>query len=72
MTNKVHAEIEYTNAEGQDVHSDVCPSECKFKNLDKEHREYLHTLLDEWINKSNGTGGFYIKSNKHKFCDDME
>ena len=36
------------------------------KNLnDAEYRQFLHTCLDEWLDKSSGTGGFYIKNAKH-------
>lgn len=58
---KVHSEIIYQKKDGINIHSDTCPSECKFDNMDDEHRKYLHDLLDEWIDESNGTGIFYIK-----------
>ena len=57
----VHAEIEYINEKGQSIHSDICPRDCDFKNIDKEYRDFLHKCLDEWLNNSNGTGVFYIK-----------
>ena len=63
----VHAEIEYTNKDGQDVHSDICPPECDIKYAGDEYRIFLHTCLDEWLNNSNGTGGFYVKDEGHKF-----
>jgi len=57
----IHAEIEYTNAEGYSVHSDVCPPNCSPTGLqDEEYRKFLHDVLDEWLDKSKGTGGFYI------------
>jgi hypothetical protein len=27
---------------------------------DAEYRDFLHECLDEWLNKSRGTGYFYI------------
>ena len=57
----VHSEIMYMKKDGINIHSDTCPPGCDFKNLDDEHRKYLHDVLDEWIDKSNGTGIFYIK-----------
>ena len=65
---EVHAEIEYCDKErdNMSIHSDICPPNCDFENLDEHHREYLHNLLDEWIDKSNGTGGFYIKNSTHE------
>ena len=64
----IHAEIEFTTEDGTNVHSDICPPSCSSINLsDPEYRKYLHDCLDEWLNKSNGTGGFYIKEEKHNF-----
>lgn len=38
------------------IHSDLCGS-----NLhDSEWREVLHSALDEWLDKSNGDGCFYV------------
>lgn len=44
------------------VHSDIC-----FHNglndengMTEEYREFLHNCLDEWLNKSNGTGAFWV------------
>jgi hypothetical protein len=56
----IHSEIEYTNSEGNLVHSDTCPPECNFDNIDNTYRKFLHDCLDEWLDKSNGTGQFYI------------
>lgn len=65
---KVHAEIEYfDNDRSIGIHSDVCPPGCDFNNIDTEYREHLHALLDEWLDKSKGTGGFYIKSEGFHF-----
>jgi len=65
----IHAEIEYVDKErnGMKIHSDVCPDDCDFANIDKEYRKYIHALLDEWLDKSNGTCGFYIKEESYHF-----
>lgn len=64
----IHAEIEYTRKNGTKVHSDICPSDCNSKNMqDEEYRKYLHRSLDEWLNNSGGTGGFYVKEEKYHF-----
>lgn len=64
--NNIHAEIEYVQENGLSIHSDICPPDCKF-NINNEYREFLHNCLDEWLDKSNGTGGFYIKEEKYHF-----
>jgi len=56
----VHAEVEYTNKNGDSIHSDLCPADCRFENIDDDYRNILHKCLDEWLNNSNGTGMFYI------------
>ncbi len=56
----VHAEIEYIDVRGDRIHSDICPPQCRFDRIDSEYRKLLHSALDEWLNKSNGTGYFYI------------
>jgi hypothetical protein len=61
MNKKVHAEIQYRKANGDVIHSDICPPECEAANLtDQGYRELLHTCLDEWLDNSNGTEFFYI------------
>lgn len=62
---QVHAEIEYRTSNEEHgehtVHSDVCPPCCESDNMKtQEYREYLHQVLDEWLDKSGGTGVFYI------------
>jgi len=57
---KVHAEIEYDNRQGIGVHSDICPVNCSPDNMNKKYRKFLHECLDEWLDKSRGTGAFYI------------
>jgi len=67
MANKVHAEIEYTDSERGSIHSDICPEYCSSTYLkDKDYRKMLHKCLDEWLDKSNGTGMFYIKGDSFK------
>ena len=64
----IHAEIEYIRKDGMKVHSDICPPDCSSKGLNnKEWRKFLHDCLDEWLDKSNGSGGFYIKNESYKF-----
>ena len=66
---KVHAEIEYVREEDNiKVHSDICPPKCDPKGLsDPTYRQYLHDCLDEWLDKSRGTCGFYIKDASYHF-----
>ena len=64
----IHAEIEYVRKEdNMRIHSDICPPNCNFENIDKEYRKFLHSCLDEWLDESNGTCGFYIKEEKYNF-----
>jgi hypothetical protein len=52
----VCAEIQY-----DDVHSDICLGHNMSEfAVDPEYRALLHDCLDEWLNKSDGTGGFWI------------
>jgi len=57
------AEVMYDGPDGY-VHSDIC-----LETGDEDtrgvaeffaYREFLHANLDEWLDKSNGTGLFYI------------
>ena len=57
----VHGEIEYVREDGTKVHSDICPHSCGFVNINSKHRKFLHDSLDEWLDKSRGTGCFYIE-----------
>ena len=44
------------------VHSDICYHN-GLNNEDgmtEEYREFLHNCLNEWLNKSNGTGAFWV------------
>jgi hypothetical protein len=51
MSEHICSEIMYNG-----IHSDLCSS-----NLhDSEWRNTLHSALDEWLDKSNGSGCFYV------------
>ena len=71
MPLEVHAEIEYKTESEQygkhSVHSDICPPGCDLKNITEEYRKFLHDNLDEWLDKSNGTGIFYITGEIDKY-----
>jgi hypothetical protein len=65
-----HGEIQYTRLDENGevfafVHSDIC-WDCGGRQGDKplteEYREFLHRCLDEWLDKSNGTGAFRLGS----------
>jgi hypothetical protein len=57
----VCAAVEY----GGTVHSDICPLECRPDQMSRaEWRRFLHANLDEWLDKSNGTGHFAIGGNE--------
>ena len=65
---KVHAEIEYLNKDNTKVHSDICPPNCNSEGLnDVNYRIFLHKCLDEWLDNSRGTCGFYIKDESYEF-----
>lgn len=49
------AEIQYDSEIGT-VHSNLCGDDTN----DKEWGKLLHEALDEWLNKSNGTGHFVV------------
>lgn len=51
-------EILYDTAEGM-VHSDIC-FHANGKEMSDDYRKYLHDSLDEWLNKSIGTGAFWV------------
>lgn len=52
-------EIQYTTDAGN-VHSDICFHSAYFDEPQEDFRQFLHDCLDEWLNKSNGTGAFWI------------
>jgi hypothetical protein len=59
---KFCGEIQYETPEGN-VHSDICfncnPSN-DARTLTENYRKFVHECLDEWLNKSNGTGAFWL------------
>jgi len=42
------------------VHSDVCPPGHEINNTDEDYRKMIHACLDEWLDKSDGSGYFFI------------
>jgi len=51
MSNHICSEIQYGH-----VHSDLCGVDLH----DQDWRNLLHQALDEWLDKSNGDGCFYV------------
>lgn len=61
MNVSVCGEIEYESREvGGAVHSDICLVHNGKYAVTPDYREFLHNCLDEWIDKSGGTGIFWI------------
>lgn len=61
---KFCGEIAYDNIKYESVHSDIC-YRCVFGKDDGQpisdnHRKYLHDSLNEWLDKSDGTGIFWL------------
>jgi hypothetical protein len=56
----VCGEIEYSGRQHGAVHSDICLVHNGEYSVDPEERKFLHQCLDEWIDKSQGTGMFWI------------
>jgi len=69
MSSLVHGEIVYFDrTRGINTHNDICPPDCKAESMtDEEWRRHVHSCLDEWITKSNGTGAFYLKGHSYNF-----
>jgi len=45
------------------VHSDICWNcgpKAEEQELTDEYRQLLHDCLDEWLNKANGKGSFWV------------
>jgi len=59
---KFCGEIQYETPEGN-VHSDICFN-CNPSNdsriITDTYREFLHNCLNEWLDKSKGTGAFWV------------
>lgn len=51
----VCAEIEYDG-----VHSDICMVHNGTYAVTPDYRTFLHQCLDEWLDRSRGTGIFWI------------
>jgi hypothetical protein len=60
-------EIEYLKVDGTKIHSDIDPGDKVEKLKDPSYRKFLHDCLEEWMNESRGTGGFYIKQEGYEF-----
>ena len=56
----IHAEIEYMKDENTPVHSDLCPAGCSMTGVNNNYKFIITNALTEWLNKSNGTGYFYV------------
>jgi len=51
-------EIQYENEMGT-VHSDIC-LHSEEGMVTEDYRKLLHDCLNEWLDKSNGTGAFWV------------
>lgn len=60
MPKKVTAELTYRRNDGTDVQEDISPPQNDFARLNDHYRKFLHLCLEEWLNNSDGTGGFHI------------
>ena len=56
MSKHICSEIMYN-----DIHSDLCGTDI----TDDNWRFLLHAALNEWLDKSNGTGVFYVGDVHH-------
>ena len=66
----VVAEIEYINEDLETIHSDIGPGGGDLNAalaVNPDFRQYLHDNLDEWLDKSDGTGIFYITGDPEQF-----
>ena len=66
----VVAEIEYINEDLETIHSDIGPMGGDLNaslTVSPDFRQYLHDNLDEWLDKSDGTGIFYITGDPEQF-----
>jgi hypothetical protein len=77
MSENMHvcAEVQYETPEGN-CHSDLCMDRDgnDFSlNVDQgagiTWRQFLHQALDEWLDRSNGTGYFTV-GNAHEDCEE--
>lgn len=58
------AEISYETPEGN-VHSDICFSCTEDIPMEDNYRKFIHKCLDEWLDKSNGTGAFWLAGGEY-------
>ena len=65
----VVSEIEYINEDLETIHSDIGPrsGDLHAGLADPDFRQYLHDNLDEWLDKSDGTGIFYVTGDPEQF-----
>jgi hypothetical protein len=66
----VVAEIEYINEDLETIHSDIGPGGGDLNaalTVSPDFRQYLHDHLDEWLDKSDGTGIFYVTGDPEQF-----
>ena len=67
----VVAEIEYINEDLETIHSDIGPPRgdlnAAMALIHSDFRKFLHDNLDEWLDKSDGTGIFYITGDPEQF-----
>ncbi len=66
----VVSEIEYINEDLETIHSDIGPGGGDLNaalTVNPDFRQYLHDNLDEWLDKSDGTGIFYITGDPEQF-----
>ena len=66
----VVAEIEYINEDLETIHSDIGPGGGDLNSalaVSPDFRKFLHDNLDEWLDKSDGTGIFYITGDPEQF-----
>jgi len=56
-------EIQYGNEIAGWTHSDICWH--KSTPVSTEYRLLLHECLDEWLDRSNGTGAFWIGDHEY-------
>ena len=61
----IRAEIEYMKDGDTPVHSDICPSGCSMTGVNGNYKFHIMNALTEWLDKSNGTGYFYVGNWDH-------
>lgn len=64
---RIAAEIEYIDENLETRHSDIGPRAASLDYAHAEYRQFLHDNLDEWLDKSDGTGIFYITGDPEQF-----